>query len=64
MGMIYSVMSIGSLCGEPVAGALIQNDRGNYLYAQMFGGSVMICGALMLVGSRILSIGWNVAKKI
>ena len=64
MGMICSVMSIGSLCGEPLAGALIQKDRGTYLYAQMFGGSVMICGALVLAGSRVLSTGWNVAKKI
>lgn len=64
MGMICSVMSFGSLCGEPLAGALIQKDHGTYLYAQMFGGSVMICGALVLVASRILSIGWNVAKKI
>ena len=64
MGMICSVMSIGSLCGEPLAGALIRKDRGTYLYAQIFGGSVMIFGALVLVGSRTLSIGWNVAKKI
>ena len=57
-------LSIGSLCGAPLAGALIQKDRRIYLYAQMFGGSVMICGALVPVGSRVLSIGWNVAKKI
>ena len=64
MGMIFSVMSIGCLCGAPVAGALIQKDHGTYLYAQIFGGSVMICGALVLVGNRVLSVGWSLARKI
>lgn len=63
MGMIFSVMSIGCLCGAPIAGALIEKDRGGYLYAQMFGGAVMICGALMLVVPRVLNVGWSLAKK-
>lgn len=64
MGMTFSVMSIGCLCGAPVAGSLIQREGGNYLYAQMFGGSVMICGALVLVVPRVLSVGWSLAKKV
>lgn len=63
MGMIFSVMSIGCLCGSPIAGALINVDGGRYLYAQMFGGSVMICGALVLLIPRVLSVGWSLARR-
>ena len=64
MGMIFSVMSLGSICGAPVAGALIQREKGDYLYAQMFGGSVMICGAIVLLVPRILSVGWSPTRKV
>ena len=57
MGMISSVVSIGCLCGAPVAGGLIQKDDGRYLYAQMFGGSIMIAGAAVLLIARALSVG-------
>lgn len=64
MGMVFSLMGIGSLGGAPVAGALIQKQEGDYLYAQMFGGSVMVCGALMLMIPRVLSVGWSPAKTV
>ncbi|MCJ1360392.1 MAG: hypothetical protein MMC33_010397 [Icmadophila ericetorum] len=64
IGMIFSVMSIGCLCGPPIAGALIERDGGDYLYAQMFAGSVMTCGALVLMVTRILSSGWSLKRKL
>lgn len=64
MGMVFSVMSVGSLCGPPVAGALVERDGGRYLFAQVFGGSVMVCGALVLVVPRVLSVGWGVWRKV
>ncbi len=64
MGMIFTVMSIGCLCGAPVAGILIERDEGRYLYAQMFGGSIMIVGAVVLLLPRILSVGWHPFRKV
>ena len=64
MGMIFSVMSIGCLCGPPIAGALIERNGGDYMYAQMFAGSVMTCGALILVVPRVLSVGWDLRSKV
>ena len=64
LGMYFSVTSIGCLCGPPVAGALIQRDGGSYMYAQMFGGSVMVCGALVMLVPRVLSVGWGLTKKV
>ena len=63
MGMIFPVMSIGCLCGTPIAGALIECDGGRYLYAQMFGGSVMLAGAIVLVIPRYMNVGWNLPRK-
>ena len=63
MGMIFSVMSIGCLFGAPIAGALIERDEGNYLYAQMFGGCVMISGAMVLVVPRVLNVGWSLTQR-
>ena len=64
MGMIFSVMSVGCLCGAPIAGALIEKDGGNYLYAQMFGGSIMLLGAIVLLAPRVLGVGWDPFKKV
>ena len=64
MGMIFSVMSIGCLCGPPIAGVLIDQDGENYLYAQMFGGSVMMLGAIVFMVPRTLGVGWSPFKKI
>ncbi|TVY80880.1 Aspyridones efflux protein apdF, partial [Lachnellula suecica] len=62
MGMIFTVMSIGQLAGPPIAGALISSGGGDYFYAQMFAGSVIIGGALLFIASRALSAGWKWKK--
>ncbi len=36
MGMSFSVVSFACLTGAPLAGALIQRNDGNYLYAQRY----------------------------
>ena len=58
MGMVFSVVSFASLTGPPLAGALIQKDKGDYLYGQMFAGTVMMAGCLTLVASRVSKAGW------
>ena len=63
VGMMFSITSIGCLCGPPIAGALMERNQGSYLYAQMFAGSMMICGALVLLVPRILIFGWNPFKR-
>ncbi|KAL9640041.1 MAG: hypothetical protein Q9164_000525 [Protoblastenia rupestris] len=62
MGMVFSVVSFASLTGPPLAGALIQKNDGNYLYAQMFAGTVMMAGCATLVASRVSKEGWRKAR--
>ena len=57
MGMVLSVVGVAALIGSPIAGALIQEGNGEYLYAQMFMGSVIITGTMTLVAARIAKLG-------
>ncbi|KAJ1332951.1 MFS transporter MCT family solute carrier family 16 (monocarboxylic acid transporters) member 10 [Microdochium nivale] len=51
-GMAFAVVSVATLTGPPLGGALVQAREaqgGGYLYAQIFGGSVLLVGAGLLV---------------
>ncbi|KXJ90104.1 major facilitator superfamily domain-containing protein [Microdochium bolleyi] len=62
-GMAFAVVSVATLTGPPLGGALVQAREGKgegagaggYLYAQIFGGSVLVVGAGLLV----LSSWWR-----
>ena len=62
IGMVFTVCSVASLTGPPLAGALIQKHGGNYLYAQIFAGTVLVTGSLMCVFSRISKVGLRKAR--
>lgn len=62
MGMVFSVVGFACLTGPPLAGALIQKRHGSYLYAQMFAGSVMMGGCIVLMACRVSKNGWNRAR--
>lgn len=53
VGMVFTIVSFASLTGPPIAGTLIDQRHGNFLYAQIFGGTVMVSGAVALVGAAI-----------
>lgn len=57
MGMIMSVVGIAALIGSPIAGALVSQGDGEYLYAQMFMGSVIVAGTLNLIAARTSKLG-------
>lgn len=56
-GMCFSFISLACLTGPPIAGALIQRGDGDFLYAQMFGGSALMGGALLLMASSVAKNG-------
>ncbi|KAL4864983.1 major facilitator superfamily domain-containing protein [Aspergillus spectabilis] len=58
MGMIMSVVGVAALIGSPIAGALVEHGDGDYLYAQMFMGSVILAGALSLMAARVAKRTW------
>ena len=64
IGMVFSIISVACLTGSPLAGALIQRKQGEYLYAQIFAGSVMVCGSLMLVAARVAQTGFKFRQRM
>ncbi len=63
-GMVCSILAFATLTGPPIAGGLIQNDRGGYLSAQVWGGTVVVLGALTVAGARVYKTGWRWKVKI
>ncbi|KAI4134078.1 MAG: hypothetical protein LQ341_006085 [Variospora aurantia] len=64
MGMVFSIVSLASLTGSPLAGALIQERGGSYLYAQMFSGTVFFCGCLTLIAARLAKTGRKFVARV
>ncbi|KAJ4123211.1 hypothetical protein NW768_009740 [Fusarium equiseti] len=52
IGMIFSIISFAALTGSPLAGGLMQVMDGDYLGAQMWGGSSMILGMGFLYAAK------------
>ncbi|PHH63451.1 hypothetical protein CDD81_5830 [Ophiocordyceps australis] len=63
-GMVETLSSFATLAGPPTAGAIIDNSGGKYLWAQVWGGSVMAAAALVFCGSRVSQTGWRWMVKI
>lgn len=64
MGMVFSLMGFALLIGNPLAGALISLEGGKYLYAQMYAGSALVAGVVLLVAARIARTGWKICVRI
>lgn len=62
MGMVLSIVAVAALIGSPIAGALVSSDDGGFLYAQMFMGSAIVTGTVILVGSRVSKVGMGLAR--
>ncbi|KAK9439454.1 Major facilitator superfamily domain, general substrate transporter [Metarhizium brunneum] len=58
-GMVETLCSFATLAGPPTAGAIIDRSGGEYVSAQIWGGSVMLAASLIVVASRIAATGWK-----
>lgn len=61
-GMCFTFISIACLTGPPIAGALIEKHGGQFLYAQVFGGSAFMGGTCTLIAARVAKIGLKVKR--
>jgi len=64
MGMAFSVVSVASLTGPPLAGALIQAGGGRYLFANVWAGGSFFVGAGLLVATRWALVGGDWRARI
>ena len=52
-GMVFTIGSIACLTGAPIAGALISAENGHYDHMQIFGGTTVILGSIVLIAARL-----------
>ncbi len=64
IGMVCSILAFASLTGPPIAGGLIQNDKGGYLSAQAWGGTAVMLGSLTVGAARMYKTGWKWKVKL
>lgn len=55
--------AIGSLCGAPLAGAILRST-GRYLGIQLFAGFVLTATAVCLIGTRVSRVGTKLLAKV
>lgn len=53
IGMVFTIVSFAVLTGPPIAGELIQRNKGEYLYAQIFAGITVSIGGCFLAAARL-----------
>jgi MFS family permease len=63
MGMVMTCISFACLTGPPIGGALIVANKGGYVPAQIFFGSVVVAGVGFLTAVRIAVAGWKLKIK-
>ncbi|KAI4917992.1 hypothetical protein J4E90_002372 [Alternaria incomplexa] len=64
MGMAFTVVSISSFTGPPLAGAIIQSHNGNYTYANVWAGLSFFVGGCLLLATRVSLVGWDWKAKV
>jgi MFS family permease len=53
-GTVFAAVSIGALCGNPIAGALVGQQGGAYFNLKVFAGAFVCAGTLLLVVVRVI----------
>ncbi|OLN87377.1 Riboflavin transporter MCH5-like protein 17 [Colletotrichum chlorophyti] len=57
IGMVFTIVSFACLAGSPIGGRLVQIDNGDFLYAQIFAGSSMLLGGLLVAFAKVKQVG-------
>ncbi|KAF2162537.1 hypothetical protein M409DRAFT_58283 [Zasmidium cellare ATCC 36951] len=57
----YTVVSIGTLIGLPIAGALVSACGGSYWGVALFTGLCYVCGLGCFVAARVMKVGWQIS---
>lgn len=62
MGMAFGIISIASMTGPPVGGALLSVGNGQYSIAQLWAAFAMLIGACLCLGARCSKAGGFLRK--
>jgi MFS family permease len=59
LGTTFGVISVAALTSNPIAGGLISQNNGGYLYLKIFSGFTMALGSVLILLSRNAQCGWR-----
>lgn len=63
-GAVFMTSAVGSLTGNPIGGALIQNVfDGSFWRMQLFAGMTMAVGSTSFLLARVTVVGWKLKEK-
>jgi len=63
-GMVLSIVAFSTLTGAPIAGAIIDADKGSFVGVQVYGGTMMLIGTAILIMARESQTGWKWKAKV
>ncbi|KNG85115.1 monocarboxylate transporter [Aspergillus nomiae NRRL 13137] len=63
-GVLFTCISIASLTGSPIAGAILSRQHGTYWGLQVFAGAMMVGSVFFFVAARVVLAGASIAKKV
>jgi MFS family permease len=64
MGIVLTIASFGCLSGPPIGGRIIQHRDGDYLLAQVFAGTAIVFGSLLLLYARLSQTGLHLRRRV
>lgn len=57
IGMVFTVVSFACLTGPPIGGNLVTLNHNDFLYAQIFAGTSMLLGGILVAFAKIKQVG-------
>lgn len=59
VGVVFAVVSIAGLVGNPIAGAIIDANKGDFWGLNVFAGVTLLAGAFMFTITRMYIANWK-----
>ncbi|KAH9913606.1 hypothetical protein B0H21DRAFT_772812 [Amylocystis lapponica] len=61
--MSFTFGALGLLIGNPIAGALLDLQTGEFVHAQIFCGAVVVAALVLCIGCRYAKVGFALHVK-
>lgn len=60
-GLVYMVASFGALTTSPIAGAILDGEKGGWHGVKIFSGVFCIAGTVFVIWARVYKVGWKLS---
>ncbi|KAL8731054.1 MAG: hypothetical protein Q9166_003705 [cf. Caloplaca sp. 2 TL-2023] len=59
LAIVFAMIGVACLTGAPLGGKILEKGEGSWVGAQVFAGSSVAVGGVLLVGARVVREGWG-----